>query len=298
MLEELHSDLIQHLADSSSGVQKTMTASEATRTTTFGERIERTVDVRGIPTHLFEAGPAHAPALLYLHGTYLGNLWLDYHTALAEHFHLYAPDTPGFGLTERPDWMRDMSDYVLYFRDLLDTLQLQQVNIVGHSLGGWMAAEIAVWYPERVNKLVLANAAGIRVKGSPIADLFAMNPQEIVAICFEDPMAALPLMPPEVNADYLLDQYRQSMTLATLAWNPSYDPKLERRLARLECPTLIIWGVNDRLIPLVYGEVFHRCIANSQLVKLEGTGHMPMFEQPAAWSAAIQEFLSQEDRAQ
>ncbi|MBE3562054.1 MAG: alpha/beta hydrolase, partial [Ktedonobacteraceae bacterium] len=89
--------------------------------------------------------------------------------------------------------MRDISDYVLYFRDLIDTLELEKVNLVGHSLGGWMAAEVAVWYTERVSRLVLSNAAGIRVKGALIPDLFAMNQQEIVATCFEKLEAALPL---------------------------------------------------------------------------------------------------------
>ncbi|HLZ63449.1 MAG TPA: alpha/beta hydrolase [Ktedonosporobacter sp.] len=274
-----------------------MTAPEVPHTAVSEERIERTIDVQGIPTHLFEAGPATAPPLLYLHGTYLGNLWLDYHKALAKHFHVFAPDTPGFGLTERPDWMRDMSDYTLYFRDLLNALDLEKPFIVGHSLGGWMAAEIAVWYPRRVGKLVLSNAAGIRVKGHPIADMFAINAQELMALCFEKPMAAMPLMPPEVNAQYILAQYKQSMTLASLAWNPSYDPKLERRLALVTCPTLVLWGANDRLIPAIYGDTYHKLIAGSQLVKLEGTGHMPMFEQPEEWSATISTFLNEEGKA-
>jgi pimeloyl-ACP methyl ester carboxylesterase len=267
-----------------------MTASEISLASTH-ERSERTVEVQGIQTHLFEAGSPTAPPLLYLHGTNLGNLWLDYHNALAQHFHIFAPDTPGFGLTARPDWMRDMSDYILYFRDLLDTLGLDKPNIVGHSLGGWMAAELVVWYPERVSKLVLSNAAGIRVKGSPIADLFAMNIQEVLAACFDNPMAAMPLMPAEFNIDYMIAQYLERMTLATLAWNPNYDPKLERRLFRVKCPTLVIWGENDRLIPQVYGDALHKIIAGSKLVKLAGTGHMPMFEKHEEWTKEIADFL-------
>jgi pimeloyl-ACP methyl ester carboxylesterase len=268
-----------------------MTIPEVPLTSTDNERSEHTIEVQGIPTHVFEAGSPDAPPLLYLHGTFLGNLWLDYHLALARHSHLFAPDTPGFGLTRRPDWMRDMSDYILYFRDLLDTLGLEKVDLVGHSLGGWMAAEIAVWYPKRVNKLVLSNAAGIRVKGSPIPHLLAMHPEELMAACFDDMAAAAPLMPTEVNADYLLDQYRQRATLASLAWNPDYDPKLERRLARLQCPTLIVWGENDRLVAPIYGETYRKLIPHAQLVMLKGTGHMPMFEKPEEWSAPIREFL-------
>lgn len=255
------------------------------------EKTERTVNVRGLETHLFEAGAASAPPLLYLHGTSLGNLWLEYHQRLAERFHLFAPDIPGFGLTERPDWMRDMSDYLLYLRDLLDALGLERPAIVGHSLGGWMAVELAVWFPERVGKLVLSNAAGLRIKGSPKAHLFAMNPQELFLTVFEDPAAGAPLIPAEMSHDYIIDQFRQRATLASLAWNPDYDPKLERRLERVQSPTLVLWGANDRLIPAVYGERFHELIAGSRLVTLQGTGHMPMFEQPAKWSQAITAFL-------
>src|SRR6266849_21012 len=268
-----------------------MTSDEASNITTSVEKVERTVNVHGIQTHMFEAGsPASAP-LLYLHGTFLGNLWLEYHNTLAQNFHVFAPDIPGFGLTERPNWMRDMSDYILYFRDLLDTLGLDRTIVVGHSLGGWMAAELAVWYPERVEKLVLASAIGIRVKGSPIANLFAMNPQEVLMACFDDFAAAAPLMPAEFNVDFLIEQYRQLTTLASLAWNPSYDPKLERRLERITCPTLIVWGEHDRLVPPVYAEAFHRCIADSQVAMLSGTGHMPMFEKPQEWSEVILDFL-------
>src|SRR6266480_2810866 len=142
-------------------------------------------------------------------------------------------------------------------------------------------------YKLGLEKLVLANAIGIRVKGSPIADLFAMNPQELVAACFDNFAAAMPLMPAEFNTDYLLSQYRQLTTLASLAWNPSYDPTLERRLERIKCPTLIVWGQNDRLVPPIYGDTFHRLIAHSRLIELEGTGHMPMFEKPVEWCSVI-----------
>jgi len=268
-----------------------MTSDEASSVATPIEKVERTVDVRGIATHMFEAGPPTATSLLYLHDHGLGNLWLEYHQRLAQSFHVFAPDIPGYGLTGRPDWMRDMSDYILYFRDLLDQLSLDKALVAGHSLGGWMAAELAVWYPERVEKLVLSNALGIRVKGSPVADIFAMNPREVLATCFDDFAAAMPLMPAAFDTDYLLSQYRQLTTLASLAWNPGYDPRLERRLERIACPTLIIWGQNDRLVPPAYGDAFHRLIAGSELVMLEGTGHMPMFEKAGEWTKAIRDFL-------
>ena len=118
-----------------------------------------------------------------------------------------------------------------------------------------------------------------------------MNAQEILMACFDDFSAAAPLIPGEFNADFMISQYRQLTTLASLAWNPTYDPKLERRLERITSPTLIVWGKNDRLVPSAYGDAFHGLIPGSELVILEGTGHMPMFEKPEEWSNAIREFL-------
>jgi pimeloyl-ACP methyl ester carboxylesterase len=142
-----------------------------------------------------------------------------------------------------------------------------------------------------VGKLVLSNAAGIRVKGSPMTNIFAMNPQETLECLFVDQMAAMPIMPTSIDIDYFITQYRERMTLASLAWNPNYDPKLERRLERITAPTLIIWGALDKLIPPVYGETFNKGIKGSQLVSLQGTGHMPMFEKNAEWNKAISDFL-------
>jgi pimeloyl-ACP methyl ester carboxylesterase len=260
-------------------------------TVSSDECIERTVPVQGIQTHLFEAGSTSAPPVLFLHGAHSGNLWLDYHRALSQQFHVFAPDLPGFGLTERPDWMRDISDYVLYLHDLLQALDLKKPFLIGHSLGGWMAAELAVWYPEMIGKLVLCNAAGLRVKGSPMANILALNPQEALALCFENLDAAAPLIPAEVSIDFLMSQYRENVSLALLMWNPNYDPKLERRLSRITCPTLIIWGANDRLIPPVYGETWQKNIAGSTLISMPGVGHMPMFEQREAWMQHVVNFL-------
>src|SRR5260370_39893606 len=122
-----------------------MTSDEASSVATPIEKVERTVDVRGIATHTFEAGPPTAASLLYLHDHGLGNLWLEYHPSLAPSFHVFAPDIPRYGLTGRPDWMRDMSDYILYFRDLLDQLSLDKALVAGPSPARWIGAELPRW---------------------------------------------------------------------------------------------------------------------------------------------------------
>lgn len=261
----------------------------------IGKMQKRTIQVQNITTHLIEAGPVDAPPLLYLHGAFMGNLWLDFHQSLAQHFHLFAPDIPGFGLTKRPDWMRDMSDYTLFLRDLLNALKLEQTNVVGYSLGGWLAAELAVWYPERIQKLVLSNAAGLRIKGLPIRDIFAMSAKQWAEATFEEISLAMPYLPESFeDIDYLATNYRERTTLAALAWNPSYDPKLERRLKAVSCPTLIVWGESDRIIPPDYADAYQRSLPHSLTVKIPGTGHVPLIEQEQTWSRVISDFLMQD----
>ena len=126
-----------------------------------------------------------------------------------------------------------------------------------------------------------------------MADFFALSPQRLLETCFENLAAAAPLIPPEINTDYFVRLYAERTTLAALAWNPHYDPRLGRRLQRLRCPTLVIWGALDRLIPPVYGQEWQRLIPGAQLVVLEGTGHMPMFELPQQWADPICSFLQE-----
>src|SRR5947209_20117953 len=114
---------------------------EAASVVTPREKPERTVTVQDIATHIFEAGPPAAPPLLYVHGIHVGNLWPDYHNALPQNFHVFAPDIPAFGLSEQPDWMRDVHGYVLFFCALLNELALDQLELLGHYLGRWIAPE-------------------------------------------------------------------------------------------------------------------------------------------------------------
>src|SRR5260221_14729711 len=125
-----------------------MTSDEVSGIAAPTEKVERTVNVRGIVTHMFEAGPPVAKPLLYLHDHGLGNVWLAYHQSLAQRFHIFAPDIPGYGLTERPNWMPDMSGYILYFRHLLEQLNLDKPLGVGHPPGGLTAPKLPGWDPQ------------------------------------------------------------------------------------------------------------------------------------------------------
>ncbi len=233
------------------------------------------------------------PPLLYLHGAVGGGLWLPFHDLLARHFTVYAPAHPGFGKSEDPEWLQSVDDLVFYYLDLLDELGLDHVHLVGLSLGGWIAAELATVCSHRLGRLVLVDAAGIRVPGVTPPDLFAMGPEDVVRVLYKRPEAAAALFPPDPTPEQIETQLRQRMTVARLAWNPYFEnPKLLMRLHRIRVPTLIIWGEDDRLFPLEHAKAFQAAISGASLSVLSDCGHVPPLDAPEAFATAVTRFLS------
>jgi pimeloyl-ACP methyl ester carboxylesterase len=245
-------------------------------------------EIGGVRVQLLVGGDG--PPLLYLHGAGGGGLWLPFHERLARHFTVYAPAHPGFGKSEDPAWLESVQDLAFYYLEMLDELKLEAVHLVGLSLGGWIAAHMAVMCSHRLGRLV---AAGIRVPGVTLPDLFAMGPEESVSILYKHPAAAAVLYPPDPTMEQIEAQLRQRMTLARLAWNPYFeDPTLLRRLHRIRVPTLIVWGEEDRLFPLAHAEAFRSAIPGSSLVVHPGSGHVPPLDAPEAFVATVARFLS------
>lgn len=250
------------------------------------------LQVADVDTHL-RVGGAGDP-LLFLHGFASSDLWLPFHEELSQSFTVYAPDHPGFGQSSMPDWLDKMEDMVIHYAMLLDTLKLSSVHLVGFSLGGWIAAEFASFYPERVKSLTLINAAGLRVKGAPIVDLFAHSAEQLAAICFNDLRNAMVLVGDMSDPLKLfLKDYRERTMLARLAWNPGYSPKLARRLQRVKSPALIIWGEQDRLIPSAHGEAYRAAIPDARLEVIKGCGHMPVIECAPETARLIRDFINE-----
>jgi pimeloyl-ACP methyl ester carboxylesterase len=256
--------------------------------------IDEQLDIRGVRTHLLRGG--EGPPLLYLHGAAPSAVWLPVHERLAERFSVYAPDHPGFGLSERPEWLEGIDDLVLHYVDFLAALRLERPVVVGHSLGGWIGAELAVFYPERIDRLVLANAGGLDVEGALIPDLLALTGRRLAETLFHRPEDSARLFPPPTTEDERVGRFRDMTTLALLAWNPPFDPKLLHRLGRVTTPTLVLWGEHERLIPRAHGEAYRDGIANARLEILSDCGHMAPLEQPEAFAEAVARF-SEEDGA-
>jgi pimeloyl-ACP methyl ester carboxylesterase len=255
------------------------------------------LSVRGTAVHMWSAGTGEP--LLFLHGAGGAGRWLPFQARLAERFAVRFPSHPGHGGSPAAEWVELISDLAFHYLDLLDTLAVPRVHVVGASFGGWIAAELAVMASHRVASLTLIDAVGIKVDGWIYPFLFGMDVMEIVGTVFHNATAALALAPADQSVETLAQQYRQGAALARVSWNPYlYDPLLRRRLGRITAPTLLCWGAHDRLAPLdPCGRAWAKEIPGARLRVFDGSGHVPHLEEPDAVADAIIEFCgTREDR--
>jgi pimeloyl-ACP methyl ester carboxylesterase len=177
---------------------------------------------------------------------------------LAKRFTVYAPAHPGFGPGHGVEHLDDVLDLTVYHLDLLDELRLQKTHVIGHSLGGMIAAEIAALAPQILDRLV------------PVGRMLLAQ--------FKDP-------------DLALDSYRCLASAGKFLW-PIPDKGLKKRLHRLKMPTLVVWGASDGLIPTAYADAFRAAIPSSRVTILNGAGHLPMLEQREAFVDSVVRFLT------
>lgn len=257
----------------------------------------RTVSVRDglFKAQLFQAGAGEP--LLFLHGS--GGLhegaYLD---MLAEKFTVYAPVHPGFGESEGIEHIDDIIDFALYYHDFMDELDLDSAHVVGHSLGGMLAAELAALCPHRVRRLVLSNAVGLWRDDAPVLDFFTLQPEQLVPYVIHDPQSeaireAFPIPDSqEALMEALFQRVQSFATAGKFLW-PIPDKGLKRRIHRIQSPTLIVWGESDRLVAPVYAEDFRSNIKNGRVVILKECAHMPMFEKRDEFVSLVTEFLTE-----
>lgn len=230
--------------------------------------------------------------LLFLHGGNGAGQWLPFMADLAARHDVIVPEHPGYGGSDTPPWLDNIQDLARFYLDFLDQLDLKQVDLVGFSLGGWIAAELAVRNTRRLNSLTLVDAAGIHVPGVPQVDTFLVNDEQLVRNLFHDPKRAEAMLAelkrPE-SEDVVL---KNRTTTAKLVWQPrGYDPHLHKWLHRIDVPTLIVWGANDKLYPPDYAQAYHRLIPGSKVAIIPDCGHVPQAEQRTAFVAALEGFL-------
>jgi pimeloyl-ACP methyl ester carboxylesterase len=257
--------------------------STATTTLTFGD-VELEVARRG-------AGPP----LLLLYGEDALEPAAPFVDELARRYDVIVPSPPGFGRSNRPEWITDMDDVAYLYLDLVDRLDVRGATVLGFSLGGWIAAEMATKNDTRFAKLVLVAPYGIKVGGPTdrdIADIYLLHPDEVQRRKWHDPAAhqrdfkALP-------EDELRVIARNRESFARFCWEPyMHDPKLKHRLHRIGVPTLVVAGEADGITSPAYGRAFAELIPNARFATIPDAGHLPHIEQPERFVRVLDEFLA------
>lgn len=245
--------------------------------------------IEGCRTHILRAGAGQP--LLFLHGAN-GGRWLPFLADLARDFDVIAPEHPGFGTSGTPDWLDNIGDLAHFYLEFIDKLGLDKVVLVGTSLGGWLSCEIATRSAQALDKLVLAAPAGIHVKGVQKGDMFLWNPEQMTRNLFHSVELQERMLDMPVSDDERDMALRNRFTTAKLAWAPRlYNPDLAKWLHRIRIPVLILWGRQDKLIPVAYGDAFQHLIPGSRLTVFDACGHLPHAEKSTEYVAAIREFV-------
>ena len=257
------------------------------------EHREEMIPVGGIKVHTLIGG--QGDPLVVLHGSGGNRGWLRWIDALAERYTVYAPTHPGFGLSDSADWMESVRDLACFYLWFLDEVGLPRVRLIGSSLGGWTAAELAVMSPGAVEKLVLVAPTGLKPDRGEILDVFYYPPEQLQSFMFHDP-AQVPEWdelygrPPTPEQRDL--QLRNREMAARLSWKPyMFNPRLPCFLPRASMPTLIVWGRQDRMVPPICGEQYRSLLPKATLHMLEGCGHQPPVEKPAEFVDLVGDFL-------
>lgn len=252
-----------------------------------------TVPVDGVGIHVLSAGSG--PPLVYLHGA--GDLggWLPALGELATTFRVLRPDHPGFNRSDDDPAVDSVGALAQRYLPVLDALGLARCHLVGSSLGGWLAAEIALRAPERVDHLVLVDPAGLPPE-SPVPNMFRTPPAELLALLCgdEESLATGRARAAAVGDDAVLAERRTRNTAsaARLAGEPyMHDPGLGARLAGLDVPTLLVWGALDGLFPVEMTKQWTAALPSARLHVVEGAGHLPLVDRPEEFVEIVRDFL-------
>lgn len=254
------------------------------------EGVRSTIELDRCKLSYMRAG-AGAP-LLYLHGSSSLPGWLPFLSQLAQRYDVIAPDHPGFGQSDIPEWFDNVHDLAYFYLDFLRALDLRGIHLVGHSLGGWIACEIAVRQTARLRTLTLVSSAGIRLQGTRKADPFLMSPETMIRSLYHDQRVAderLAQTPTEGQTETM---FKDRYSFARAAWQPRlYDPHLAKWLHRIDRPTLIVWGDDDRVIPTPYAAEFARLISGAKTAIIAECGHLPMVERADRFTEIVHTFI-------
>jgi pimeloyl-ACP methyl ester carboxylesterase len=244
--------------------------------------------ISGIDTAVLTAGDG--PPLVFFHGAGTAT-GFDALLPLAERFRLIVPNHPGYGASADDPAIDGIQDYLLHYLDLFDELGLDEFALAGHSMGGYMAALFAIDHPERIRRLVLTAPIGMHVPEHPTVDIFGIPDEDFASYLAVD-LSVLGDLSTPPTPEFLAARYRESTSTARAFWRRVYDLKLPRWLHRLTMPTLLLWGEEDRLVPVQQAAVWAELVPNAEVRILPNVGHLP-FDETAAAVDAVAEFAAE-----
>ena len=253
------------------------------------------ISLAGVDVDVWEGGDG--PPLLFLHGAGGFRPGPAYLGLLGRHRRVIAPSHPGFGLSGLADWMDRPDDIAHLYLELLDRLGIEQLDVIGTSFGGWIAAEMATMQPQRFRRLVLVAPAGVKTGSRDtldIPDMFATPADTVQRMLYVDP-EKFRVDPAAMTDEELRIMLRNRESFALFAWEPFlHNPKLPHRLYRVTCPTLFLRGAHDGLISAEYMARYALLLPDARIVTLPDAAHLPQLEQPDAFAAAVISFLQAE----
>ena len=235
------------------------------------------LEVDGCKLHVRRGGSGRP--LVFLPGASGEPAVLPFMEKLATRFDVLLPDNPGYGQSDEPEWLENIHDVAYFYLDALAQLKLENVVLIGASMGGWMAMEIAVRNTSRLHSLMLVSPAGIRAPGAEPADIFLLSPEDTVRRLFHDQSLAEKRLAMPMSPEAIDLALKNRHTTARLGWEPRlHDPMLPKWLHRIDVPVSIVWGAQDRILPVGIAHELKRLLPTAELRIFESCGHLPQVE--------------------
>ena len=237
--------------------------------------VREEIIVDGVKTVLHAAGSGDPLVVFHGAGTVDGFDWAE---PLAERFRVIVPFHPGFGQSADDLTFTDMHDYVMHYLELFEILGIDKVLLVGISLGGWMAAQFASEHNDRVEKLVLIAPAGMMDPQHPALDIISTPGEQVVGMLVSNFDVLKSKLPEKPGMDFIADRYREATTVARLLWEHPLDPKFVRHLKRVKMSTMIVWGDEDKIVPVGQTSMWKQHIPHADMRVYRGAGHLVHLE--------------------
>jgi pimeloyl-ACP methyl ester carboxylesterase len=253
---------------------------------------ESEIEIAGAKLHLARAGSGRP--VLVLHHDIGSPERLEFYDALASRFEVLVPHHPGYGKSERPQWLRSVRDVAVIYQWLLSDLGIERPSLVGLGFGGWIAAEMATMAPRDIRRLVLVGAMGLKPAEGDILDQALLSYIDYARAGFRDPQAFERVFG-SVTTDQLVDWDICREMSFRIAWKPyMYSQTLPHLLGTVRAPSLVVWGDEDKIVPPSAGERYRDLLPQARLEIIPSCGHYVDMERPDALAALIEAFLGRD----